>query len=189
MIYKVEFIIKFENNKTEKHFAIFETKHEDVYIAMELFCQEFNVIYKKLKCTLDFVDMKKVNNEASNYGIICCSLKNNMKKIRIFTPSYNGKDIELNNSGYIQLPEFDRDKCWEICNWSGYSDYKPENLFSQISSCSTDIIFLNPDTEEYHIPLGFGWCIVTNKKAVCDTIKQNEVLMTVLKCRYENIKK
>ena len=65
--------------------------------------------------------------------------------------------IIIENIGYIEDEKFDKDKFWTLCNWSEYSDNKPENLFANIEACGSNIVFYNPEEEKYHIPDVVGW--------------------------------
>lgn len=78
-------------------------------------------------------------------------------KIDIYKAKWDGEKIVAVNIGYIELDKFDKDKCWELCNWSCHRKDKPDNLHSKISACCSDVAFYNPESSEYHVPDSFGW--------------------------------
>lgn len=78
-------------------------------------------------------------------------------KVEIFKAKWNGESIEPAYVGYIEMDEFNKHKCWEICNFTAMDVSQPTNLHSKIGSCSTDVIFYDPEGKEFHIPSGFGW--------------------------------
>ena len=59
--------------------------------------------------------------------------------------------------GYIELPVFDADKCWHLCNWFHWSREKPKNVHSDIDSCNHGLIVYNSQTKEYWLALSKGW--------------------------------
>jgi len=73
--------------------------------------------------------------------------------------SYYGKGIgfDITEHGYIEVETFDRERLWDICNWSCYQENKPANLFSDIMVASSNIIFHNPVSDEYHFAKPMGW--------------------------------
>lgn len=78
-------------------------------------------------------------------------------KIDIYKAKWNGKELEPVNIGYIELNKFDEDECWHLCNWSAWSEIKPDNLHSKITVCNTDVIFHNPENDMYYTPGSTGW--------------------------------
>lgn len=78
-------------------------------------------------------------------------------KVAIHTYSY-GETVPVYN-GYIEIEEFNADKCWELCNWAAWTNEKPKNLHSEIGSCAHGICFSNPETGEKWLALSFGWLV------------------------------
>lgn len=83
-------------------------------------------------------------------------------KIKIFKLPFgyfhiNDIQFEIKEQGYIEAKKFDRNEFWDLCNWSCYTENKPENLFSDIEVANSDVIFLHPKTQKYHLALPFGW--------------------------------
>lgn len=61
--------------------------------------------------------------------------------------------------GYIKSNKFDPDECFNLCNWTNWTDKKPENLYADIQSVGKGICFTNPITHEKHLALSAGWYI------------------------------
>lgn len=66
------------------------------------------------------------------------------------TPSY---------IGYIEMENFDVEKCFNICNWKHWTDSKPNELYAECSSCGSGICFTNPLTQEKWLAKSIGWLI------------------------------
>lgn len=116
-------------------------------------------------------------------------------RVEILKAEYNGTDIILKNIGYLEQEKFDADEAWDICNWANWElENKPKNLFSDIADCSTEVVFVHPETNHYHIPLGIGWKICYTKESAIEHYKTDELEFFKLKAKYEymqnnNIKK
>lgn len=85
---------------------------------------------------------------------------------------YNKKS-KLDYIGYIELPKFDADRCWELCNWKHWRKEMPESLHANISSCTHGICFTNPDTNEMWMAKSIGW-LVGNETEINNYIQQNK---------------
>lgn len=59
--------------------------------------------------------------------------------------------------GTIEMDNFDKDECFNICNWSCFSDNKPENLHSDIVAISSGVCFENTETGTCHFAKSIGW--------------------------------
>ena len=103
---------------------------------------------KRIKQMMENDSVTKLNK----YDIYHVSLKS------IFSTE---EPLILENIGYIESHEFDKETFWQLCNWSAYSDIKPPNLFADISTCITEVAFYDPDKDLYHVPLGIGWTYYT----------------------------
>ena len=187
MKYKIGYCVEFSNGKTENHFSVFESKTEDISNALE----QFKTLFKKKYKNIDFkkiinFDIQKIVERESEKGILFSTLdliKPTM--FIIYTPYFDGEDIKLSNIGYIfGYFNLNADDCWKICNWSAYTDTKPENLYADIDSCSTDVVFQNVDTGLFYIPLGFDWAIANTKEESLIHIKKNKILVDYMKTKY-----
>ena len=67
--------------------------------------------------------------------------------------------------GYIEMEEFNADRCWELCNWTAWADEKPDGFYSEIGSCSHAICFPHTETEEKWLALSFGWLVGDSLKS------------------------
>lgn len=105
-------------------------------------------------------------------------------KIEIYIPKWNGEKLEVSNSGYIEMDTFDRDKCWELCNWGAYADKKPEEVHSEISGCSTDICFYDSDSNIYHLPESIGWKEVDSLEKVIEIWNTQKMTVAICKLAY-----
>lgn len=59
--------------------------------------------------------------------------------------------------GYVELPTFDAEKCWNLCNWDCWTEKKPDNVHTDIERCNHGLIVYNPETKEYWLALSHGW--------------------------------
>lgn len=94
-------------------------------------------------------------------------------RIEIFKVPYHYticRDVKflLRHEGYIEMDAFDEQLAWHLCNWSCWSNNKPDNLFSNIDIANTDVVFMNPETKKYYIPLICGWIIRNSLKEVAN---------------------
>ena len=80
--------------------------------------------------------------------------------------SYTHEPFNIIKKGYVELDKFNEEECWHLLNWSCWSDEKPENVFSDLSCCNSDIIVHNPETNIYHLALPFGWKEFTSLESV-----------------------
>lgn len=83
------------------------------------------------------------------------------------------KGSKLAHIGYIEIPVFDADRCWELCNWKHWLKTKPQNLHADIYSCNHGVCFTNPETNEMWLAKSIGW-FVGNEAKVNKYIKDNE---------------
>lgn len=74
-----------------------------------------------------------------------------------FTPKY---------MGYIELPKFDAEKCFSLCNWSDWTESKPTELHSNIQQCGHGVCFTNPETGKKWLAKTFGWLVGTSAEAL-----------------------
>lgn len=74
--------------------------------------------------------------------------------------------------GYIKSNKFDSDECFNLCNWSNWSETKPENLYADIQSVGKGICFTDPITNEKHLALSMGW-LVGNSMEITDYVRKN----------------
>ena len=75
--------------------------------------------------------------------------------------------------GYIEMEEFNADKCWELCNWTAWADEKPDGFYSEIGSCSHAICFTNTGTEEKWLALSVGWLVGDSLK-ISDYVERHK---------------
>ena len=77
------------------------------------------------------------------------------------------------NVGYIEMEKFDADTCFNLCNWIHWTDQKPENLYSEISSACHGICFSNHETDEMWLAKSVGW-FVGNCFEVANYVNENK---------------
>ena len=77
----------------------------------------------------------------------------------------------IKDRGYIELLNFDAQKCWDICNWYG-SNEKPKELHSTLDACCTDVAFYNPETGIWWIADSIGFKQSDNKKDAVKKLKE-----------------
>ena len=191
MIYLAEFELNIKNKITE-HIVLVECDNIDkaLYIAKHEIEDMLELKYGR-NFIINTWKVKLLNklsfyNEKMLYTTLSLSdIEAEDKKVQIFIGSYNGTNVELENIGFLVLDKFNRDKCFEICNWSAFRDFKPENLFSNVASCSTEVVFLDPDTGLYHVPLTIGWQIARSREEVINIFTNDNLLLTRLKAIYE----
>lgn len=93
--------------------------------------------------------------------------------MRVAIHTYSYGEIVPKYAGYIEIDQFDANKCWELCNWRVWTKEKPENLYSHICACSHGICFTNPETKEKWLALSFGW-LVGNIVDISEYVKKNK---------------
>lgn len=81
------------------------------------------------------------------------------------------KGAKLVNIGYIEMEEFNADKCYDICNWGRWAKTKPKILFANIDTCNR-VCFTNPITKKMHLTKSIGW-LVGNEEEINNYIQQN----------------
>lgn len=86
-----------------------------------------------------------------------------MMRINIYKLPFSWQFDSLNSpllveeKGYILSETFNREECWDLCNWSCWCEKKPKNLLSPLEVVNSDVIFHNPTDDTYHLALSFGW--------------------------------
>ena len=93
--------------------------------------------------------------------------------MRVDIHTYSYKEETPVYGGYIEMDEFDADRCWELCNWTAWADEKPDGFHSDIGSCSHAICFTNTETEEKWLALSFGWLVGDSLK-ISDYVKRHK---------------
>jgi hypothetical protein len=81
------------------------------------------------------------------------------------------KDAKLVNIGYIEMEEFNADRCYDMCNWKRHTKVRPENLFASIESCGR-LCFTNPNTNKMHLTKSIGW-LVGSREEIENYVKEN----------------
>lgn len=97
-------------------------------------------------------------------------------KIKIYHPTtdefgrINSPEIIIR--GYVEMKTFDAEDIFNLCNWSHWSEEKPEVLHSDIDHCGHGLIIYNPNEKEYWLSLSVGWLRGNNKKII-KYVKEN----------------
>ena len=73
----------------------------------------------------------------------------------------NNEFENFQDAGYIEMDEFDANECFHLCNWSHWTNTKPAELHSDISSAEHGICFTNPETKEMWLAKSSGWLVGT----------------------------
>ena len=81
------------------------------------------------------------------------------------------RGAKLVNIGYIEMEEFNADKCYDICNWRYWAKTKPKNLFANVDTCDK-VCFTNPITKRMHLTKSIGW-LVGSEEEINEYIQQN----------------
>lgn len=61
--------------------------------------------------------------------------------------------------GFIEMNTFDAEECFRICNWSEYTNTKPNVLHANISKAGRGICFVNPENGEHWLSKTIGWMV------------------------------
>lgn len=96
-------------------------------------------------------------------------------KVEIF---YMGKA-----EGYIEYPSAtfgysDAEKCFDMCNWSHWSEEKPKELHSEIVSTQHGICFRTEDGTNY-LALTNGWLMGDDAKIAAYIEKNKERMLWI----------
>lgn len=100
-------------------------------------------------------------------------MKNDEVKVNIYTLTMSKRDIV--SRGYAYIKSFDLNELWHMCNWVCYSNSKPANLFSDIQSANSDIIFHDVNSEKYYLSLSFGWKSFNTLEEIKNWINNNKM--------------
>lgn len=88
----------------------------------------------------------------------------------------NSPTDELEEHGYIEAEKLDdtddAEHFWHLCNWDHWSETQPENLFSDVCTCSHGIVFVNPETNTWYLALSNGW-LAGDEKTIKDYIHKH----------------
>lgn len=84
----------------------------------------------------------------------------------------NTKSLTFKERGYAEFdnPNENHNSVWDLCNWSCYTDKKPENLHSELTHCNSDIVVWVEGSKEYYVAEPCGW-------AKFDTLERAKVYM------------
>ena len=93
--------------------------------------------------------------------------------MRVNIHNYTFGDTMPIYAGYINMEEFSADECWNLCNWTAWTEKKPNNLYSEISSCSHGICFTNTETQKKWLALSFGW-LVGDENEISDYVEKHK---------------
>jgi len=91
--------------------------------------------------------------------------------------------LTLTPKGYLEMDTFDADECWELCNWRCWmplGSNKPKELCSDLATVSNNVVFHNPEKDEYYIamPGPEGWHIcksLDEVMAYCEEVKNSDI--------------
>jgi hypothetical protein len=102
-----------------------------------------------------------------------------MANVKIFLVPFEcrwSKDvpISIQEKGYLEVEKFDEEECWNLCNWSCWTDKKPENLHSDIEVAGSNIIFLNPENEKYYMAASVGWIVKDTLEEIESVARENQ---------------
>lgn len=104
-----------------------------------------------------------------------------MKKVRVWQVGYttckdwvlrNNANAECKEMGYVMVEDDDkywRDTVWHLLNWSCWTRQKPENVFSPLTFCNSDIILKKENSSRYYSAAHCGWESSTNlNTSICN---------------------
>lgn len=66
------------------------------------------------------------------------------------------------------------DNAWHLCNWSCWTETKPDQVHTDLTFCNSDVIFvINDDEEEkeYWCADCFGWTVCRTLNAAIEHVK------------------
>ena len=119
-----------------------------------------------------------------------------MKKVYIWQGGFTSRNDrkerinpECRAKGYILLPEDLKDwewkeYVWEQLNWGCWADKKPDNVFSPLDHCNSDIIIHEEGTSEYYRAASVDWVTYYSLEgAIQDLLKNTEELWMFPECR------
>lgn len=74
----------------------------------------------------------------------------------------NGKfvyEITPTYLGFAEVDKFDADEIFHLCNWSCWTQEKPDNLHADIDYCGHGLCLVNPITQQRYLAKSVGWMI------------------------------
>jgi hypothetical protein len=106
-----------------------------------------------------------------------------MKKVKVWQVGYtthkdwvwrNNANAECREMGYVMVEDDDKnwkETVWHLLNWSCWTDEKPENVFSPLTFCNSDIILKKENSSRYYSAAHCGWYVSTNLNASINNVK------------------
>jgi hypothetical protein len=79
--------------------------------------------------------------------------------------------VSLEYAGIVVVDQFNRDDLWHLCNWGCWTNERPPNVFTNFSSCGSDVIFIDEEAKA-HLAMTHGWREFDNLAACEDWIKK-----------------
>jgi len=112
---------------------------------------------------------------------IMCKINEVMKKVKVWQIGYanrkdfNSQDIEkaiCRPMGYVEIEDDeDCETIWHLLNWSCRNSAKPNNVFSPLTYCNSDIIIQTEGEDVFHVAMPIGWKLATSLE---DAIAENK---------------
>ena len=70
-----------------------------------------------------------------------------------------GNEAVCKERGYVMVDSKTdwEEAAWELLNWSCWTDKKPEDVYSSLDHCNSDVILQIDDTNDYRRAESIGW--------------------------------
>ena len=96
--------------------------------------------------------------------------------IPVYTPKFSCADYcgtiidsNLMDRGYVEiniLSPLNPENVFHFCNWSCWTEEKPENVYTDIDVIGHGLVVKDPITGVYHLALSVGWFSGTKEDVV-----------------------
>lgn len=99
-------------------------------------------------------------------------------KVKIYQFYLDSKDqVQVSKEGFVNYKGEETDPyiiaeiCWDLCNWSCWSDKKPKELKSDLSVCNSDVAFEINKT--LLMAQSIGWTEIGSIESVLKKLPEN----------------
>lgn len=82
-------------------------------------------------------------------------------------------DLEPRYLGYAEVEKFDAEGIFHLCNWSHWTNEKPQSLHANICSCNHGLCLVHPETKEKWLALFSGW-LTGDDKTIAEYVKNHQ---------------
>ena len=85
-----------------------------------------------------------------------------------------GEKALCKERGYVVIEDMKNweEEVWNLLNWSCWTDKKPDNVFSSLDHCNSDIILQIDGTDQFKRAESMGWTHYATLEAAIEALKK-----------------